>query len=169
MADMAQIGERDKFFYTFYILLKEIWAKKQDKAYSHPSSGVKCLLEGEILVRNLTTVVDSTNGTLRLHPYDKGTYYCDCPIETISSLEDEEAKLLLSFKTNGERYKYFKNSALDAGKRMTIGCHVYVKVRSSSGSNTQELVAKIRYKGPLPGELGTMFGVELVVSKKGKH
>ena len=168
MADMAQIGERDKFFYTFYILLKEIWAKKQDRAYSHPSSGVKCLLKGEILVRNLTTVVDSTNGTLRLHPYEKGTYYCDCPVETISPLEEEEAKLLLSYKSNNERYDQFTSRLLDIGKKLTIGCNVYVKIRTPSGG-TQELRGVIRYKGPLPEECGTMFGVELLVSYSGNN
>ena len=138
-------------------------ANKQDRGYSYSSSSVKYLLKGEILVRNFTTVVDGTNGTLRLHPYEKGTYSCDCPIENINQLEDEEAKLLLSFKTNGERYKYFKSNSLDVGKKMTTGSNVYVKVRSQIG-DTQELRGVIRYKGPLPGELGTMFGVELLVS-----
>ena len=46
---------------------------------------------------------------------------------------------------------------------MTIGSNVYVKVRSPGGE-TQELRGIIKYKGPLPGELGTMFGVELLVS-----
>ena len=46
---------------------------------------------------------------------------------------------------------------------MTIGSNVYVKVRSQSGG-TQELRGIIKYKGPLPGEIGTMFGVELLVS-----
>ena len=168
MAQKHNEPRKDKFSYTFYILLKEISANKQDRGYSYSSSSVKYLLKGEILVRNLTTVVDSTNGTLTLHPYEKGTYSCDCPVENINPLEDEEAKLLLSFKTNGERYKYFTNSSLDTGKKMTIDCNVYVKIRSPSG-NTQELQAKIRYKGPLPGELGTIFGVELMVSKRGEH
>ena len=140
-----------------------MWANKQDRGYSYSSSSVKWLLKGEILVRNFTTVVDSTNGTLKLHPYEKGTYSCDCPVENINPLEDEEAKLLLSFKTNDERYKHFTSSLLDVGKKMTIGSNVYVKVRSPGGG-TQELRGIIRYKGSLPGELGTIFGVELLVS-----
>ena len=71
--------------------------------------------------------------------------------------------LLLSFKSNDERYKYFTSNSLDVGKKMTAGSNVYVKVRSQSGG-TQELRGVIKYKGPLPGELGTMFGVELLVS-----
>ena len=163
MAETQNEARRDKFSHTFYILLKDICAKKQDRDYSYSSSNLKYLLKGEILVRNLTTVVDSTNGTLRLHPYEKGTYSCDCPVENINPLEDEEAKLLLSFKTNGERYKHFTSSSLDFGKKLTIGSNVYVKVRSLGGG-TQEVRGVIRYKGPLPGELGTMFGVELLVS-----
>ncbi len=116
------------------------------------------------MIRNRTTVVDSTNETLRLHPYDKTSYFCDCSIEDIEPLEDEKAKLLLSFKSHGERYKFFMNSTVDTGKKMTIGSNVYVKVRLPSGG-TQELRGIIRYKGPLPKEDGTVFGVELLVSQ----
>ena len=136
-------------------------AKKQDKGYSYSRSNSKYLLEGEILIRNLATVVDSTNGTLRLHPYDRRTYSCDCPLGEIKPLEDEEAKLLLSFKSNDERLKFYINSTLDSGKKMTIGSNVYVKVRSIGGG-INELCGVIRYKGPLPGKHGTMFGVELL-------
>ncbi len=116
------------------------------------------------MIRNRTTVVDSTNETLRLHPYDKTSYFCDCSIEDIEPLEDEKAKLLLSLKSHGERYKFFMNSTVDTGKKMTIGSNVYVKVRLHSGG-TQELRGIIRYKGPLPEEHGTVFGVELLVSQ----
>ena len=54
--------------------------------------------------------------------------------------------------------------SLDFGKKLTIGNNVYVKIRSPGGG-TQELRGVIRYKGPLLGEYGTMFGVELLVSK----
>ena len=135
-------------------------AKGQDRSYSY--SRVNSLFEGEILVRNHSTVVDSAKGTLKLHPFRKPSYYCDCPIDSIEPLEDEEAMLLLSFKSNDERYKYFTSNSLDVGKKMTIGSIVYVKVRSQSGG-TQELRGVIRYKGPLPEE-GTMLGVELLVS-----
>jgi hypothetical protein len=161
---MAELQNRkDEYSYTFYILFKGRLAKKQDKGYSYSRSNSKYLIEGEILIRNLTTVVDSTNGTLRLHPYEKATYFCDCPLGEIKPLEDEEAKLLLSFKSNDERIKFYVNSNLDSGKKMTIGSNVYVKVRSASGG-MQELRGVIRYKGPLPEEHGTMFGVELLVS-----
>ena len=158
---------KDKFSSTFYILLKETCAKKRDKDYSYSVSGSKLLLRGEILIRNYQTSVESAKGTLRLHLYGKPSYYCDCPIETIMPLEDEEAMLLLSFKSNDERYKYFTNTSLDVGKKLTIGSNVYVKVRSPS-SVTQELRGVIRYKGTLPDE-GTMFGVELLVSKLELH
>ena len=117
------------------------------------------------MIRNLTTVVDSTNETLRLHPYDKTSYFCDCSIEDIEPLEDEKAKLLLSFKSHGERYKFFMNSTVDTGKKMTIGSNVYVKVRLHSGrGGIRELRGIIRYKGLLPEVDGTVFGVELLVS-----
>ncbi|CAB3988895.1 ubiquitin carboxyl-terminal hydrolase CYLD isoform X3, partial [Paramuricea clavata] len=156
--------QKDEYSYTFYILLRGRLAKKQDKCYSYSRADSKYLLEGEILIRNLTTVVDSTNGTLRLHPYGKATYFCDCPLEEIKPLEDEEAKLLLSFKSNDERIKFYINSNLDSGKKMTIGSNVYVKIRSVGGG-MQELRGVIRYKGPLPEEHGTMFGVELLEGK----
>ena len=162
MAEKHNESQRDKFSYTFYILLKEMCAKKQSREYNYSGSGLKSLLKGEIIIRNHLTVVDSAKGTLKLHPFGKPSYYCDCPIENIKPLEDDEAMLLLSFKSNDERYKYFTSNSLDVGKKMTIGSIVYVKVRSQSGG-TQELRSVIRYKGPLPDE-GTMFGVELLVS-----
>lgn len=162
MAEKHNEPQKDKFSYTFYILLKDMCANKQGRDYSYSNSGLKSLLKGEILVRNQLTVVDSAKGTLRLHPYVKPSYYCDCPIENVEELEDEEAMLLHSFKSNDERYKYFTSNSLEVGKKMTIGSNVYVKVRSPGGG-TQELWGVIRYKGPLPDE-GTMFGVELLVS-----
>ena len=170
MAETEDKNEKDFFSSTFYILLENIWAKKEQKTYSgYSSSGGKHFLRGEILVRNMTTIVDITKGTLKLHPYDKGTYYCDCPVANIEPLNDEEAKLLLSFKSNDERYKIFKDNLLDNGKRMTIGCNVFVKVKSVGGGNIVELRGVIRYKGPLPEEDGTMFGVELLVSYLSLH
>ena len=162
---MAENRKDALFSSTFYILLKDEWAKKQGKDYGYSNSGTKYLLKGEIMIRNLTTVVDSTNETLRLHPFDKTSYFCDCSIKDIEPLEDEKAKLLLSFKSHGERYKFYMNSTVDTGKKMTIGSNVYAKVRlPNGGGGTQELRGIIRYKGPLPTEDGTMFGVELLVS-----
>ncbi|XP_028410189.1 ubiquitin carboxyl-terminal hydrolase CYLD-like [Dendronephthya gigantea] len=162
MAEMQNLNEKDALMHKYYILMKERQAKKEHtKAYSS-SHGQKGLLKGEILVGNVKTCVDSTKGTIRLHPYDKTTYFSDCPVGEVHSLEDEEARLLLSFKSNDERYKFFVDSSLHIGKKMTIGTHVFVKVRSSFGGSSQEVRGIIRYKGPLPGEHGTMFGVELL-------
>ena len=166
MAEIQNINGEDALTHTYYILMKERLAKKESKkGYSSSHRSHKCLLRGEILVRMLTTCVDSTNGTIRLHPYDETTYFSDCPVEEVQSLEDEEARLLLSFKSNCERYELFVDSSLHIGKKMTIGTNVYVKVRSYCGGS-QELRGVIRYKGPLPGENGTMFGVELLVGTR---
>jgi hypothetical protein len=164
MAEMVNMSD----VHSFYILLKERMAKKLEKNYGATSSSRKfvSVLKGEILIRNVTTAVNESNGLIRLHFYAKPAYFSDCPIGDVKCIGEEEAKLLLAISTMGDRFKVFDNkSLLKDGKKMTLGSYVYVKVRSVGGGSKQELKGVIRYKGPLPKELGTWFGVELLVSR----
>ena len=152
--------------HSFYILMRDRTAKKFDKSYSSTNLKFTSLLQGEILIRNVTTAADESNGLIRLHPYDKPNYFCDCPFGDVKRIDEKEAKLLLPISTMGNRFKLFVNKSLSNGKKMTLDSHVYVKVRSvGGGSSKQELRGIVRYKGPLPKEYGTWFGVELLVSQ----
>ena len=135
-------------------------AKKLEKNYSAMSSSIKCvpLLQGEILIRNVTTAADESKGLIRLHPYDKPAYFSDCLLGDVKRISKKEAKLLLPISTMGDRFKLLNNkSLLKNGKKMILGSYVYVTV------SKQELQGIVRYKGPLRNEFGTWFGVELLV------
>jgi hypothetical protein len=156
----------DAHIYSFYILLRERTAKKLEKSYSSSNLKFTPLLQGEILIRNVTTAADESNGLIRLHPYDKPNYFCDCPFGDVKRIDEEEAKLLLPIQSAAYRLNLFKDkSLLKNGKKMTLGSYVDVKVRSVGGASKQELRGIVRYKGPLPKESGTWFGVELLVSR----
>ena len=150
----------------FFILLKDTKSTKPEKNYEgFPTSktNVKLFLKGEIVCEKSTTI-DTSKGTLRLHPCDKPNYYLECAISDIGPLTKEEAKLLLSFTSNDARYKYYSSKSLNDANAMNVGSKVFVKVRSPTGGGMQELRGVVRYKGPLPDVIGTMFGVELEVS-----
>ena len=167
---MAELNDmpyrKDDWVHSFYILTRSRLFKKADKNYGSLGASTKSmsLLKGEILIRHVRTAVDENHGLVRLHPYDKPAYFCDCPLGDVKQIDEEEAKLLLPISTMGERFKLFDSKALKDGKKMTKGSKVYVKVKSVGSSIILELRAIIRYKGPLPNEIGTWFGVELVVS-----
>ena len=163
MAELKDIYRKDDWF---YILTKDRWFQKADKNYGSFSAPTKCitLLRGEILIRHVATAVDENHGSVRLHPYDKPAYFSDCPLGDVEQIDEEEAKLLLPISTMGTRFKLFDSKALKDGKKMTKGSKVFVKVKSVGSSIILELRAIIRYKGPLPKEKGTWFGVELMVS-----
>lgn len=157
------IMENDQFF----ILLKDTNATKKKKEYESfyaSTTNVKLFLKGEIVCQKSSTTVDTSKGTLRLHPCDKPNYYFECAISDIGPLSKEEAKLLLSFTSNDARYKYYSSKSLNDANAINVGSKVFVKVRSPTGGGMQELRGVIRYKGTFPGEIGTMFGVELEVS-----
>jgi hypothetical protein len=146
--------------------MRDRTAKKFDKSYSSTNIKFTSLLQGEILIRNVTTAADESNGLIRLHLYDKPSYFSDCPYEDVKRIDEEEAKLLLPIQSAAYRLNLFKDkSLLKNGKKITLGSYVYVKVRSVGGASKQELRGIVRYKGPLPKESGTWFGVELLVSR----
>ncbi|CAB3986438.1 ubiquitin carboxyl-terminal hydrolase CYLD-like [Paramuricea clavata] len=163
--NVSEHRKDDTHLHSFYILLRERMAKNSEKNYSAMSSSIKCvsLLQGEILIRNVTTAVDESHGLIRLHSYSKPAYFCDCPLGDVKHISEEEARLLLAISTMGDRFKLLDNkSLLKNGKKIILGSYVYVKVRSVAGGSKQELRGIVRYKGPLPNKFGTWFGVELL-------
>ena len=82
-------------------------------------------------------------------------------LDCVTRLSDEDANLLLAISSLDERYETFMDRIrLDFGRKIVSGCKVYVSVKGIS----RKLPGIVWYKGELPSNNGTMFGVELIVS-----
>ena len=83
-------------------------------------------------------------------------------MECIIRLTEEDANLLLAISSLEERYQTYMDSLqLDFGRKIGPDSEVYVTVKRIS----KKLSGIVWYKGELPSCNGTMFGVELTVSK----
>ena len=78
--------------------------------------------------------------------------------KTLTRLSDEETNFLLAISSLEERFETF-NTRLDLGRVISLGSYVYVSVKGKG-----HLPGVVWYKGELPSNSGTMFGVELCVS-----
>ena len=102
---------------------------------------------------------DSTR--IALVGIDRKSLRLDCTLECLTRLSDEDANLLLAISSLEERYQTFMDRIrLDFGRKVLPGCKVYVSVKGVS----KKLPGVVWYKGELPSNSGTMFGVELIVS-----
>ncbi len=103
---------------------------------------------------------DSTK--IALVGIDRKSLRLECSTEYLTRLSDEDANLLLAISSLEERYQTFMDRIrLDFGRKILPGCKVYVTVKGFS----KKLSGVVWYKGQLPSNSGTMFGVELIVSK----
>ena len=85
----------------------------------------------------------------------------ECPMKDMARLSEEETNLLLAITSPEGRYKAYKDRKHMAfGQQLSIGSDVWVEVEGI----TQILPGTVWYKGVLPPNLGTWFGVELIVS-----
>ena len=85
----------------------------------------------------------------------------ECPMKDMARLSEEETNLLLAITSPEGRYKAYKDREHMAfGQQLSIGSDVWVEVEGI----TQILPGTVWYKGVLPPNLGTWFGVELIVS-----
>ena len=92
---------------------------------------------------------------------DRKSLRLECSMEYLTRLSDEEVNLLLAISSLEERYQTFTDRIrLDFGRKISPGCKVFVTVKGIS----RNLQGVVWYKGELPSNSGTMFGVELIVS-----
>ena len=82
-------------------------------------------------------------------------------MKDMARLSEEETNLLLAITSPEGRYKaYIDRKHMAFGQQLSIGSDVWVEVEGI----TQILPGTVWYKGVLPPNLGTWFGVELIVS-----
>ena len=109
-------------------------------------------------------------------PHNYQTVYTDQPPATfydsndesdIAPLFGEQHLLLAGVKSKVERYHLFLNESVDWGITLKINNPVQVSLNNLQPADTEVIpkaTAVIQYVGPVKGEVGIMFGIEIVVS-----
>ena len=87
----------------------------------------------------------------------------ECRTEDMARLSEEESNLLLAISSSEKRYEtYIDRKRLAFGRKLSQGSAVFVEVKGFS----KFLRGIVWYRGILPPNLGTWFGVELIVSTR---
>ena len=152
-----------------YILLKDHRGSTKGLPTPYPptytSQKFATIIRGEILTK-LPELHQPADKTMMIFsPWERPSYNVACPRTDVQELDKEETDLLLPICSMGARLRVLQErDKLQSGKKMRIGSDVWVVVTVNRVPRTFKGV--VRYKGPLPGYRGTMFGVEIVVGSK---
>ena len=121
------------------------------------------LLKGEILEALPEREQPNDSTRIVLAVIDREKIRLECHLEDVRRLTNEDADLLLAICSVGLRYQcYIDRNRLDFGRQISPGSQVFVEVKGVS----KKLHGTVWYVGELVGLRGTMFGVELTVSRK---
>ena len=121
------------------------------------------LLKGEILEALPETEQPKDSTRIVLAVIDREKIRLECHTEDVARLTNEDANLLLAICSVGLRYQcYIDRKRLDFGRQISPGSQVFVEVKGVS----KKLHGTVWYVGELVRLRGTMFGVELTVSRK---
>ena len=119
------------------------------------------VLRGELLeaVPDVEQPIDLNR--IALVGIQRKTLHLQCGTEDVTRLTVEDANLLLAIPVSETIYQTFMDSkSLAFGRQLLPGSAVIVKVKRF----LREFPGVVWYKGELPPNLGTWFGVELIVS-----
>ena len=121
------------------------------------------ILRGSLLVELTDAEARETNQyfarTLNYKRYSYDSIRLYCIPEQVLQLNDQQFDLLLGVKLPFDRYKALK--ILNWAEKLKAGFGVNVAIPTIPNP----VRGVIRYIGPLPGEEGTKFGIELLVSE----
>ena len=121
------------------------------------------LSKGEILEALPETEQPNDSTRIVLAVIDREKIRLECRTEDIARLMNEDANLLLAICSVGLRYQcYIDSKRLDFGRQISPGSQVFVELKGIS----KKLHGTVWYVGELERLRGTMFGVELTVSRK---
>ena len=148
-----------------YILLQDRVGYTRERNMLALGPSVKCtpthVLRGELLeaLPEAEQPLDSTR--IALVGILRKSLRLECHTDYLTRLSDEDANLLLAISSTESRCQTFiDEKRLDFGRRVLLGDFVFVSVNAFS----KDVPGVVWYKGELPSNPGTMFGVELVVS-----
>lgn len=145
-----------------YILVNDRVGECLDKGWSLSKNIPTQLLRGEIFeaLPESEQPIDHEKialASIEVNPHHAITLVC--PTLDVSKITDCEAGLLLAISATEERFRIHRErDRLEWAKILYHGSRVLVKIRNS----IKELQGIIWYKGCLPRNRGTMFGVELL-------
>ena len=149
----------------YYILLQDRVGKMQERsvlAFGGMKSTPTQVLKGELLEALPETEQPNDSTRIALAGIDRKSLRLECRTEDITRLTMEDANLLLAISSVGLRYQSFiDRKLLDFGRQISPGSQVFVEVKGFS----KKLHGTVWYVGELISLHGTMFGVELIVSK----
>ena len=150
----------------FYLLLKDHHGLKlvksfRTQSYTSTTKRFAFIVKGEVLTKLPEKDQPEDKTLISLTTFER-PYIVECPRTDILELDKESAELLLPICSMGARLKILEErDKLKSGKRIKIDSLVWVKVTVNRVE--REFKGVVKYKGPLPGYKGTMFGVEVVV------
>ena len=150
---------------AYYIALQDIPLAKDGPSILKKAkdyligSGSGYVLKGELLLGDGHSDSGMFSGSLASDPSKR----VDCPMLYVSFVTDSEYKLIAPVKELGDRLVLFNNKEkLRSIKKLQVNSHVWVSVPAiASGSTCQN--GTIKYIGPIEGEEGHRFGIELKV------
>ena len=132
-----------------------IWKKAKDALKGF---GLGHVLEGELLLGDDHFESGMFSGSLASDPSKRVV----CPMLYVSYVTDSEYKLIAPVKQLGDRLVLFNNKEkLYSIKRLQVNSNVWVSVPTASGPTCRN--GTIKYIGPIEGEEGDHFGIELKV------
>ena len=135
--------------------------------------GIPCnVLRGELAIR----IPEKRKSGQQPHNYQTvyseqtATFHDSDDYSDLIPLLENQALLLASVKSNQERYKLLIEGKLEWGSSLKVNDPVRVSLKDSKATTTKvtpKATAVILYIGPVKGEKGIVFGVEIVVSGLG--
>ena len=148
-----------------YILLQDRVGHIQERNMLSLGLPVKLtptqLLKGELLEALPGTEQPNDSTRIALAGIERKNLRLDCVMEGTAKLTSEDANLLLAISSVGSRYQtYIDRKRLDFGRQIKQGSQALVELTGVS----KKLHGIVWYVGELPPNLGTMFGIELLVS-----
>ena len=150
------------------ILLKDIQGEKNyGKITGLLKSGVKSVYRGELVLTLPRVKVIPRKDGKPAHNYQLASdpaVTLFCTEDDVAPLSDYEYHLMAAVKSREARYEVFQKDILDWGSKLVAEMIVHVGLPSKAAVSNQHALAIIRYIGPLPGENGVQFGVEIMVS-----
>ena len=152
---------------TKYILLEDTIAYKETSKWGILTTKAfteEHIVRGSLLVTLTDSEIKETSWYNFTPPLNYKKYHDEyiklhCKSEQVHQLNDQQFDLLLGVKFPFDRYKAL--NILHWAEKLTAGFGVNVTIPTILNS----VRGVIQYIGPLPGEEGTYFGIELLVSE----
>ena len=146
-----------------------LWGVFASYVYSAPQSE-PLALKGELLEIVAALASDSeetpsNNNKLVLRGIKQKELRVECLAEDLRAISTEEAQVLLGVQSLAERCRIVDEKILQVQQSWTAGTEVCVKLKDIG----KEVDAVVHYRGPLLPYDGTMFGVEIQVSRLSKQ